>query len=195
MAWSSTGSSVDANHRIIMPLESYFSEDALRWFVIPVLIFLARLTDVTIGTLRLIFTARGLRQIAPVLGFFEVLIWIVAMSQIMRYADNWPSYLAWAGGFAAGNYTGLKIEERLALGNLLLRVITALPADELMEALRSRGYGVTLLGARGSQGDVSVLFTLIKRKNLKDALSLVHAHNPNAFYTVEDVRHTSSHSR
>jgi len=118
-----------------MPFESYFSEETLRWIVIPLLIFVARLTDVTIGTLRLIFTARGFRQIAPVLGFFEVLIWIVAMSQIMRYADNWPSYLAWAGGFAAGNYTGLKIEERLALGNLLLRVITALPADDLMEAL------------------------------------------------------------
>jgi len=186
---------VDAHHLIIMPLESYFSEETLRWVVIPLLIFLARLTDVTIGTLRLIFTARGFRQIAPVLGFFEVLIWIVAMSQIMRYADNWPSYLAWAGGFAAGNYTGLKIEERLALGNLLLRVITALPAVDLMEALRSRGYGVTLLGARGSQGDVSVLFTLIKRKNLPDALALVHAHNPQAFYTVEDVRHTSVRSR
>ncbi|MBU6332546.1 MAG: hypothetical protein KGQ80_09060, partial [Bacteroidetes bacterium] len=90
-----------------MPFESYFSEETLRWIVIPLLIFVARLTDVTIGTLRLIFTARGFRQIAPVLGFFEVLIWIVAMSQIMRYADNWPSYLAWAGGFAAGNYTGL----------------------------------------------------------------------------------------
>jgi uncharacterized protein YebE (UPF0316 family) len=117
------------------------------------------------------------------------------MSQIMQYADNWPSYLAWAGGFAAGNYTGLKIEERLALGNLLLRVITALPADDLMEALRARGFGVTLLGARGSQGDVSVLFTLIKRKNLPDALALVHEHNPHAFYTVEDVRHNSGHSR
>ena len=179
-----------------MPFESYFSEETLRWIVIPLLIFVARLTDVTIGTLRLIFTARGFRQIAPVLGFFEVLIWIVAMSQIMRYADNWPSYLAWAGGFAAGNYTGLKIEERLALGYLLLRVITALPADDLMEALRARGFGVTLLGARGSQGDVSVLFTLIKRKNLSDALALVHAHNPHAFYTIEDVRHTSSgHTR
>jgi len=191
----SAGPSVHANYFIIMPFESYFSEETLRWVVIPLLIFVARLTDVTIGTLRLIFTARGFRQIAPVLGFFEVLIWIVAMSQIMRYADNWPSYLAWAGGFAAGNYTGLKIEERLALGNLLLRVITALPADDLMEALRARGFGVTLLGARGSQGDVSVLFTLIKRKNLPDALALVHAHNPQAFYTIEDVRHTSGNAR
>jgi uncharacterized protein YebE (UPF0316 family) len=167
------------------------SPELANWVLIPLMIFFARVADVTIGTIRIVFVARGMKAIAPVLGFVEVLIWIVAMSQIMKYANNWPSFLAWAGGFAVGNYIGLWIEERLAIGNLVIRIITARPATELIEALRQAGFGVTALNAHGSSGEVAVIFTLVKRRDVKTAVEIVKTYNPKAFYTIEDVRFTS----
>lgn len=93
------------------------------WIGLPLLIFFARVFDVSLGTLRIIFTARGRRYLAPLLGFVEVFIWIVIVSQITRGADNLAAYLAYAAGFAAGNYVGIWIDNRLAIGNLILRMI------------------------------------------------------------------------
>lgn len=168
-----------------------YSPELVNWVLIPLMIFFARVADVTIGTIRIVFVARGMKAIAPMLGFVEVLIWIVAMSQIMKYANNWPSFLAWAGGFAVGNYIGLWIEERLAIGNLVIRIITARPATELIEALRQAGFGVTSIDANGSSGEVAVIFTLVKRRDVKTAVEIVKTYNPKAFYTIEDVRFTS----
>lgn len=167
------------------------SPEFVSWVLIPLLIFFSRVADVTIGTIRIVFVARGKKAIAPVLGFIEVLIWIIAMSQILKYANNWPSYLAWAGGFAVGNYIGLYIEEKLAIGNLVIRAITARPANQLVEHLRAAGYGVTAVDAQGTAGDVSIIFTLVRRKDVKAVVSIIKTYNPKAFYTVEDVRFTS----
>lgn len=167
------------------------SPEFVSWVLIPLLIFFSRVADVTIGTIRIVFVARGKKAIAPVLGFVEVLIWIIAMSQILKYANNWPSYLAWAGGFAVGNYIGLYIEEKLAIGNLVIRAITARPANQLVEHLRAAGYGVTAVDAQGTAGDVSIIFTLVRRKDVKAVVSIIKTYNPKAFYTVEDVRFTS----
>ncbi len=161
------------------------------WVLIPIVIFFSRVADVTIGTLRIVFVSKGWKRVAPLLGFFEVLIWIVAMSQILKYANNWPSYLAWAGGFAVGNYIGLWIEEQLAIGNLLMRVITPKPALELVQLLREAGFGVTRVDAQGAQGDVNLIFTLVQRRDLPEAIRIVQNFHPQAFYTVEDVRYTS----
>jgi uncharacterized protein YebE (UPF0316 family) len=174
-----------------MTLFDNLSPELISWVIIPLLIFFARVADVTIGTIRIVFVARGQKNIAPFLGFVEVLIWIVAMSQIMKYANNWPSFLAWAGGFAVGNYIGLWIEERLAIGSLVIRIITAKPANELVEHLRTAGYGVTSLDAKGSVGDVALIFTLVKRRDVKAVITIVKNYNPKAFYTIEDVRFTS----
>lgn len=168
-----------------------YPPDLVAWVLIPLVIFFSRVADVTIGTLRIVFVSKGWKQVAPLLGFVEVLIWIVAMSQILKYANNWPSYLAWAGGFAVGNYIGLWIEERLAIGNLVIRIITAKPADALTQHLRTAGYGVTSVDALGSQGEVNILFTLVQRRDLKEVLAIVKNFNPNAFYTIEDVRFSS----
>lgn len=167
------------------------SPELVSWVLIPLLIFFSRVADVTIGTIRIVFVARGKKTIAPVLGFVEVLIWIIAMSQILKYANNWPSYLAWAGGFAVGNYIGLYIEEKLAIGNLVIRAITARPANQLVEHLRAAGYGVTAVDAQGTAGDVAIIFTLVRRKDVKAVVSIIKTYNPKAFYTVEDVRFTS----
>ena len=87
--------------------------DYYSWIFLPLLIFASRICDVTLGTIRHVFVARGIKNIAPVLGFFEVLIWIVVVKQVMSGANNWACYIAWAGGFAAGNFIGLFIEEKL----------------------------------------------------------------------------------
>src|SRR5205823_2012095 len=95
---------------------------------LPLLVFLAELCVVTIGTIRIIFIARGMKVLAPVLGFFEVSIWLFAIGQIMQNLSNLGCYLAFAGGFTAGNFLGVLIEKRLGLGTLVVRVITGRPA-------------------------------------------------------------------
>jgi uncharacterized protein YebE (UPF0316 family) len=103
------------------------SFDWYAWVILPALIFVARVCDVTLGTLRIIFLSRGRRKLAPLLGFFEVLIWIVVIGQLVQHLHSVTAYLCYAGGFAAGNFVGMWLEERLALGTFLLRVI--IPED------------------------------------------------------------------
>jgi len=152
------------------------------------MIFFARICDVTIGTIRIILVSKGQKSLAPLLGFFEVLIWIIAIGQIMSNLDNWVCYLFYAAGFAAGNYIGMMVEEKIALGVVGMRLVTAKPADELVSILIEKGYGVTQMPAKGSQGDVNVLYMSLDRKKLNDLIEVVNEFNPGAFYTVEDIR-------
>ena len=122
---------------------------SLTFIILPLLIFLARILDVSIGTLRIIFVARGLKYFAAILGFFESLIWLLAVTQVMQNLTSWQTYIAFALGFAAGNYVGVVLEERIAIGNLLIRVITRKEADELVHVLWGAGYGVTSVDAQG----------------------------------------------
>ena len=103
---------------------SFFQSDIHIYIILPLLIFLARICDVTLGTIRIIAVSKGLKRLAPFLGFFEVFIWILAISRIMQNLNNPICYIAYAGGFAAGNYVGMKVEEKVALGIILIRVIT-----------------------------------------------------------------------
>ncbi len=160
----------------------------LSWVVIPLLIFLARICDVSIGTLRVIFVARGYRFLAPVLGFFEVIIWLLAIRQILNHIDNPMCYLAYGLGFAAGNYAGIRLDERMSLGTVLVRVIPKLDTQELIRHLREAGYGASLVDIEGMTGKLKMIFTVTKRKDLKDLLEIIQEHNPNAFVTVEDVK-------
>lgn len=165
------------------------SDSALfTYVVIPVLIFLARILDVSVGTLRMIFVAKGMKYLAPILGFFEVLIWLLAIGQILQNLSNWINYVAYAGGFAAGNYIGMIIELRLALGTVILRVITNRDASKLVAIMRENNFGVTSVEAEGKSGAVKILFAMIARTELRKIIDLVHKYNPNAFYSVEDVR-------
>jgi uncharacterized protein YebE (UPF0316 family) len=161
---------------------------ALALVLLPVLVFFARIIDVSIGTLRIIFVSRSLKGWAAVLGFFESLIWVLAISQVMQNLTNVLTYLAFALGFATGNYVGVLIEERIALGSLIVRIITRKDAAVLTEHLWKAGYGVTNLRARGETGPVQLIFTVCRRRNLQDVLALVKRFNPRAFYTIEDVR-------
>ncbi|MBE0597297.1 MAG: DUF2179 domain-containing protein [Desulfuromonadales bacterium] len=169
-------------------MSDLLASDFFSLVVIPVLIFVSRIVDVTFGTLRIIFVARGLRSLAALVGFFEVLIWILAIGQVMQNLTNWVTYAAYAGGFSAGNFVGVSIERRIAIGSLIIRVITRRPADELVSFLHRSGYGVTSIDAQGETGPVKVIFTIVKRKKLPEVIALIHRFNPNAFYTIEDVR-------
>lgn len=157
------------------------------WVVIPLLIFSARILDVSIGTLRIVFIARGKKVIAPILGFFEVLIWLLAIGQIFKHLDNIACYIAWAGGFAMGNYVGMVIEQKLAIGFEVVRVITRASAENLLEHLKNDGYGLTVTDGHGANGPVKIIFLLIKRKDLPKVSKIILKYNPKAFYTVEDV--------
>ncbi|MFA7199221.1 MAG: DUF2179 domain-containing protein [Methanoculleus sp.] len=156
--------------------------------IIPAFIFLARICDVTIGTMRIIFVSRGMKMVAPILGFFEVFIWIIAVGQIFQNLTNPLNYFAYAAGFATGNYIGMIIEEKLAMGLAIIRIITQRDATNLINYLRAAGYGVTVLDAQGKGGPGKVIFSVVKRKNIKDVEGAIHEFNPKAFYSIEDVR-------
>lgn len=173
-----------------MDISLFFDTDSavFAWVILPLLIFLARISDQTIGTLRLIFLSKGQKFLAPFLGFFEVIIWLIAVSQIMKHLDNVLAYIAYGGGFAMGNYIGMVIEERLSIGNVLIRIIPKKDTSELISYLRESNYGVTSVNAEGSKGKVDIVFTIIKRKDIENVVSIINRFNPNAFYTIEDVK-------
>ncbi len=163
--------------------------DVFDLVIMPLLIFLARISDVSIGTIRIIMVSKGNRRIAPILGFFEVLIWIIAISRIMQNLDNWVNYIAYAAGFATGNYVGMRLEEKLALGMLLVRVITQRDASRLISSLHEQGFGATSVEADGSKEKVHVIYTIIKRSDMERVIGIINHFNPKAFYSVEDVRY------
>lgn len=177
-----------------MNLLEHFDPTIVNWIIIPLLIFLARIVDVTLGTLRIVFISKGDKTIAPLLGFVEVLIWLVAITQVMQNLNNFASYLAWAGGFATGNFLGLRIEQKLALGQMVVRVITVEPADDLIDRLKGQGYRLTCIDARGTRGKVNLLFMIVKRKKLNTVIDIIRDYNPQAFYSIEDVRSVSEFS-
>jgi uncharacterized protein YebE (UPF0316 family) len=158
---------------------------------IPLLIFAARLGDVTLGTVRIILVSRGMRLLAPAVGFFEVLVWLFALSTVMQHLDRPLNFVAWAAGFAIGTYVGILVEDKLALGLLSVRVITEDDASALLERLRQARFGVTDFAARGLQGRVRFLLTVIARRDLDRVLDIVRDAHPGAFVSVSDVRSAS----
>lgn len=171
---------------------NFFNLDIFTWLIIPLLIFVSRILDVTLGTLRIIFLGRGKKFLAPAFGFFEVLIWLIAIRQIMQNLNNPVTYLAYAAGFATGNFIGIYLESKLAIGSLSVRIITQRDATELVAQLRAAGYGVTSLDAEGMSGRVKLIYTVIRRKNLHDVLKTVKCFNPRAFISIQEIQSASA---
>ncbi|HEV2210125.1 MAG TPA: DUF2179 domain-containing protein [Verrucomicrobiae bacterium] len=159
--------------------------------VLPLLIFCLRICDMTLDTLRIIFMTKGLKRLAPIIGFFEILIWIFAITRIMQHLNSWVCYVAYAGGFATGNYVGMLVDEKLAIGHESIRVITRIDATDLTSALRDDGYGVTTVKASGMQGDVGILYIVVNRKNQKRAIQIIRQYNPNAFITIQNIQYVN----
>ncbi len=161
--------------------------DPTTWIVLPFLIFIARIADVSIGTVRVVFVSRGMKYLAPIAGFFEVLIWIIVIGQIMQNLSNPLCYIAYAAGFATGNYVGIVIAERLSLGMVLIRVVTEKDAGPLVEYLKSEDYGITSVDGHGTRGQVKVIFTIVPRREVPNIVGIIKRFNPRAFYTIGDV--------
>lgn len=159
------------------------------WIVLPLLIFMARILDVSIGTMRLLFVVRGSKMIAAFLGFCEVFLWIVVISQIMRENTGLYHYVAYAAGFAAGNVVGITIEARLAYGMQTIRIITGESTRDLEKDLMQAGFGATLLTGEGLKGGTrAILYSTLPRQKVPEVIALIERHLPKAFISVEDVR-------
>ena len=169
-------------------IQEIAASPTFRWVILPLLIFLGRICDVTLGTLRIIFVSRSKRILAPIVGFFEVSIWLLAISQIMQQLDNPLCFIAYAGGFAMGNYIGIRIEEKLAMGSLVVRVFLTQGDGCLKERLAEAGFGYTSIPGHGKNGAVETIFTVIMRKDLEKVIQLIESCREGAFYSVEDVK-------
>ncbi len=170
----------------------FFESNLYLYLILPLLILIARVIDVSLGTMRIIFVSKGNRIVAPILGFFEVFIWIIAIGQIMGNINNFACYFGYAAGFALGNYVGLRLEDHLALGNLLIRIISQKDANILIKNLNEKGYGATMVEGEGSLGKVQLIYSIVKRENLPKVIEIINEFNPKSFYSIEDIRKVSA---
>ena len=178
-------------------METFFTEtlgiskETYQLVFLPLVIYCSRMCDVSLSTLRQIFVMSGRRNLAPVVGIFESLIWLVAISTIMQNLTNVYCYIAYAAGFASGIFLGMTIEEKLALGKVVVQVITRREATDLIDYLRSTKFGFTYVEGEGKRENVKLIFSVVQRHDLPELLSIITTFNPNAFYTVESVRYAS----
>lgn len=149
------------------------------------LIFVLRIGDVSLGTLRIGYLVRGQRGLAGLFSFFESLVWLAAAAQVLTHLDSPVKFLGYAGGYATGTVVGVSIERWLAVGETLMRIVAPVGSPSADEALRAEGYYVTVLNAQGRDGDVRVAFTVLPRRRIPQALRVVERANPQAFVTFE----------
>lgn len=166
-------------------------EATLIYILLPIFIFCARVLDVSINTIRIIYVMAGKKYMATVLGFFESLIWLVAIRQIFNHLDNVYSYIAYPAGFAVGILVGMKIEEKIALGKLIIRIISKENIAPFKQFLVDKDLRYSMIKSEGTTGEESILFTVIKREQLEEIETALRKTIPNAFYTVESVKAAS----
>ncbi|UCC49597.1 MAG: DUF2179 domain-containing protein [Gemmatimonadota bacterium] len=154
----------------------------------PVLIFLLRICDVSIATLRLLNAVRGRKLPAAALGFVEILIWIVVVGTVVRNLNSPLLVISYAAGFAAGTYVGMTIEEKLALGLAEVRVISRAGGVEIAEALRNMGFGATEILGQGREGRVEIVTTIVPRRALPEIYREIEHWDAQAFVSVDEPR-------
>jgi uncharacterized protein YebE (UPF0316 family) len=162
------------------------------WVILPLLIFFARICDVSMETIRVIYISKGIKYLAPIIAFFEIVIWLLAMEVVMKDLSNIANFLAFAFGFAMGTYVGLVIEERLSIGKVILRIVTTDESnDEIVSFMRSENYGTTMIDATGSRGNVKMILSLVNRSEVPYITEKIQTTNPHAFFSIEDVRYVN----
>jgi uncharacterized protein YebE (UPF0316 family) len=175
-------------------MESFFvetlgvSESFFAYILLPLLIFLARICDVSINTIRIIYMLGGRRYTSTILGFFESFIWLMAIRQIFEHLYNWICYIAYPAGFASGIFVGMIIEEKIAYGKVIVRIITRKDVAPLISYLNEQFFRYTRVDAEGPDGRENLIFTVLERESLDDLLSKLKELIPTAFYTVERVK-------
>lgn len=154
----------------------------------PLIIFALRVCDVSLSTIRILLAVRGYKLAVPIIGFFEVLIWVFAVGNAIRFLDSGWHLLGYAGGFATGNVVGLLIEERLAIGFATIRVVSTHAGVEMADALRTIGFGVTEFSGLGRDGRVEIVYTVCMRRDIRRVVDEIEHWDPQAFITVEEPR-------
>jgi len=168
------------------------SPEFYSWVILPLLIFFARICDVSMETIRVIYISRGIKYLAPIIAFFEIVIWLLAMEVVMKDLANIANFVAFALGFAMGTYVGLVIEEKLSIGMVILRIVTTDESnEEIVSFMQSENYGITTLDATGSRGSVKMILSLVNRTDVTRITQHIHATNPHAFFSIEDVRYVN----
>jgi uncharacterized protein YebE (UPF0316 family) len=164
------------------------SDQIITLIVIPLLILIARIVDVTLGTIRVIFISKGEKLISAIIGFFEVLIWLVAITRIMDNLTNIYAYLAYATGFSIGTYLGVLLEKKILIGKVMVRFTTSKDSIDLIGELRRKRYTFTCVGVDGPSGEVKSLNVIINKKDFHKLIKHMLEYDPDAFYTVEEVK-------
>jgi len=154
----------------------------------PLVIFGLRICDVSLATIRMLLSVRGVKYAAPFIGFFEVLIWITAVGTAIQHLDSPLHVMGYAAGFATGTLVGLMIEERMAIGMASIRVVSRHGGVELAEAMRELGFGVTEFSGQGREGTVEVVDAVIRRRDLPSAMKAIDFWDPEAFVTIQEPR-------
>jgi uncharacterized protein YebE (UPF0316 family) len=168
-------------------MEALFSPEVYAR-ILPVIIFIARAIDVSMGTVRIMMIAKNRKELAMLIGFFEITIWLLIAAKAIAHVDNLLYIVAYAGGFATGNYIGVLIEEKLALGKISVRLIVQSEPSRFIEALKNDGFGVTYYEAKGTQGKAWVIYSVMHRRKFNQFDSLAKQHHPQAFISAEDAR-------
>jgi len=154
----------------------------------PLLIYFLRITDVSMATVRTLLIVRNAKLVVPLIGFFEVSIWVFAVSAVVQNLTSPLHIVGYAGGFATGNYIGMLIEERLALGLATVRTMVKEGGAELSATLRGLGFGVTEMAGRGRDGEVEVLYSVIPRRQIAKYVHTVDHAAPESFLVVDEPR-------
>ena len=163
--------------------------DTYTHIIIPLLIFVARIIDVSLGTIRMLLTAKGKKAFAAGLGFIEVLIWLLAIKEILNNLTSIAAYVAYPAGFAAGTYIGMLLEEKLISGKVVLRVIVKKKKGKIKEAFEKENIQFTIVDAEGSKGASKLIFCIIDRKKAEHIINIIKKNNPKAFYSVENIKY------
>ncbi len=172
-----------------MDTHQFLNSGTFNFIILPLLIFAIRIIDVSMGTLRIIFISRDIRVLSAVFGFFEVLIWLFAISHVMRNLNSPVYYVAYAAGFSMGTFVGVTIERAFSYGNRIIQIITNKDSSQLVKNLREREYGVTGIAGEGVSGPVRLIFTVVKKNKVGCVLDIIRRFDSNAFYTIEDVKY------
>ena len=172
---------------------SLISPEIYAYVILPLLIFLARVADVSMETIRVVYISRGIKYLAPIIAFFEIIIWLLAMEVVLKDLSNIPNFFAYALGFATGTYVGLVIEEKLSIGMVILRIITTddMSSEGIVTFLSNEQFGVTHIDAHGSRGAAQLILSLVNRTDLPKITTFLNENYPRAFFSIEDIRYAN----
>ena len=168
------------------------SPELYNWIILPALIFIAQIANVCMETLRIVFLSKGIKYLAAIIAFFEIIIWLLAIVGVISNLSNVGNFFAYAFGFALGTFVGLEIEERLSIGMVIMRIITTNETSAgIAGFLQAEQHGTTVLDAQGARGGVTMIISLVNREDVPRITRYIEETNPDAFFSIEDVRYVN----